>query len=131
MGFFSRPNGDWIVKRFGPKLRIEFGDERVAFTHGSQTVSLAPTIRVAGDRIVAVGEDTACGPGELINVYGPAKPAYDQALSKFLMFGINQVLARRFTIRPNVTISLATRACTLAKIIEGLDRAGVRNPTVA
>jgi hypothetical protein len=131
MGFFSRPDGSWLTKRFGPQIAIEVRDDKVVFRTEKRTVSIAPTIFLHGNRIAGFGVRPDRGAKELSVFTGDSPGAScEQLLSKLLIHGITQVLQRSLTIRPNVDVAVRTPRVSVTQVLEALKLAGVRNAKV-
>jgi hypothetical protein len=133
MGFFSRPDGEWLSRRFGPRIEIHIDDDRVLFRSGAREVVLAPRMYVRNQRIVAFGVRPAQDPVEEIDVFSGSIEGVQPAdlLAWFLSHGIMHVLQRSFTIRPQATLFVGGTRCPPTLAIEAVQRAGVRNPTIA
>src|SRR5688572_21987418 len=128
MGFFSRPDGAWLVKRFGPQIEIELADDEVVFRSGIRTISIAPRIYLQGTTIVGFGSRPDHSDEE-VNVFSGAVAgaSREQLLSKLFVHGIFQVLQRRFTIRPNVRVVMRGTIVSHRQVGEALKLAGARN----
>jgi hypothetical protein len=104
-------------------------NERVVFRNGETSLSLAPKIYVDGARIVGVGDRPQDGAAKEFDVLRDTWPGLssERVLSKFLASGIRQLQNRTLMIRPNVVVSLETRACSPDEVRHALALAGIRH----
>jgi hypothetical protein len=123
MGFFDRPDGTWLSRRFGARIEIEITDGMIVFRKGTETVALPPRLFVSGNRVVGFGTSEA--PSEqCVDVLASPDPAM---LSKLFVHGFIRVMRSTFMIRPNVRVTVATTRVPRERVVEALKLAGVRN----
>ena len=132
MGFFSRPDGSWLVKRFGPRIQIELADDEIVFRSGTRAISLTPHIYLQGERIVGFGTRPDQN-AEEVNVFSgeAAGASREQLLSRLFAQTIVQVLQRSFTIRPDVRVLMRGANVSHEEVRDALKLAGARNIEVA
>lgn len=90
MGFFSRPDGEWLARRFGPKIEIHIGDDEVRFRSGDREISLAPRLYLQGTRIVGFGARPTQEQVEELDVFSASVEGVRprDLLSKLISHGI-------------------------------------------
>lgn len=96
----------WLVRRFGPRIRLDVSREQFVWTRGERRTAIPTFLYLDPGRriILSVGE---APPGAHVRV-----GAFESAdtLAKFVKFGFEQILGRRLTLRPYVHLAGATDA---------------------
>jgi hypothetical protein len=115
----ARPESRGFVRRFGPRVTVNVGADRVTFARGETRVPLLPRVEVDDrDIIVSVG---ARG----IDIFGERDPNRRALLLRaFFTHGLRLVLGGSLTIRPFVRVTLQTDRTSHGEIAVALRAAG-------
>jgi hypothetical protein len=115
----ARPESRGFVRRFGPRVAVNVGADRVTFTRGVTTVPMLPRVEVDDrDIVVSVG---ARG----IEVFAERDSGRREQLLRVLFtHGLRLVLGGSLTIRPFVRVTLQTGLTSHDEIANALRGAG-------
>jgi len=130
MAFFSRPRATWLSRLFGRKIVVTVKDDEVVFCSRARVVVLRPVLFERNGQILSVGApppETA----QQLPIFVSESSDRSARIAKFFAYGLHTVIARSFTIKPVVAVSLETQRASQSEVAAALIAAGAAEVTVA